>query len=93
MSIRIKGLFDAKFIHAITRMTVATIFMGVITYISVLLFQFNANDQSFLTTFPKFFIIVAISLSVYILFSRILKLYEASMVTKRIQAILFSRIN
>ena len=93
MSIRIKGLFDAKFIHAITRMTVATIFMGVITYISVLLFQFNANDQSFLTTFPKFFIIVAISLSVYILFSRILKLYEASLVTKRIQAILFSRIN
>jgi putative peptidoglycan lipid II flippase len=91
MSRRIKGLFDKVFMHAVARMASATGFMAVVSYMSVLFFQLGASDQSFLSTFPKFGIIVAINLSAYLLFSRLLKLPEATPVIQRLQTLLFGR--
>jgi putative peptidoglycan lipid II flippase len=91
MSWRIKGLFDAVFVHAVARMASATGFMAVICYFMVQAFQLQTGDQSFLATFPKFFIIVAISLSAYIAICRMLKLYEVDPIIRRVKAVLFSQ--
>ncbi|MEP6710358.1 MAG: murein biosynthesis integral membrane protein MurJ [Candidatus Saccharibacteria bacterium] len=91
MSRRIKGLFDLVFVHAIGRMLGATALMAVISYISVSLFQLQVGDQSFLSTFPKFTVIVVISLTVYVLFSRLLHLEEANPVVKIVNRLLFGR--
>jgi putative peptidoglycan lipid II flippase len=92
MSKRIGGLFDISFMRAVWRMASATGFMAVVSYIAVQVFQLGANDQSFLATFPKFIVIVIISLSAYVLFSRILKLPEANPVISRVKKMLFGRV-
>lgn len=91
MSRRIKGLFDLVFIHAIARMASATGFMAVVSYVTVLLFQLQNVDQNLLSTVPKFGVIVVISLSAYVLFSRLLKLDEAVPVIRRVRAIFFGQ--
>jgi hypothetical protein len=92
MSRRIGGLFDIGFMRAVWRMTSATGFMAVISYIAVQVFQLGVNDQSFLATFPKFVVIVIISLSAYVLFSRMLKLPEADPVMSRAKKLLFGLV-
>ena len=91
MASRIKGLFDRVFVHAIARMASATGFMAVISYITVQLLQLGVNDQSFLATFPKFTVIVIVSLTSYVLLSRWLKLSEAEPVISRVKSLLFGR--
>lgn len=91
MAIRIKGLFDKVFVHAVARMASATGFMAVISYITVQLLQLGVNDQSFLATFPKFMVIVIVSLTSYVLLSRWLKLSEADPVISRVKSLLFGR--
>ena len=89
MSFRIPQLFDAVFLHAIARMLSATGFMAVVTYIMVKIFALSATDQSFMTTFPKFSIIVAVSLIAYVVICRLMKLDEASLVISRLQKLAF----
>ncbi len=91
MSRRIEGLFDRAFMSAVFRMASATGFMAVVSYISVLLFQLGADDQSFLATFPKFITIVLISVMAYVFFSRLLKLAEADPVLRKARKLLFGR--
>lgn len=91
MATRIRGLFDILFVRAIWRMAGATGLMAIVTYITVQLFQLGANDQSFLATFPKFAVIVAVSLSIYVFFSKVLKLTEADPVIKKARSLLFGR--
>jgi putative peptidoglycan lipid II flippase len=91
MSRRINGLFDMEFVHAVARMAGATVVMGVISYITVQIFQLGANDQSFLATFPKFTAIVVISFGSYVLLSRLLKLSEANPIIARFKLLLFGR--
>jgi len=91
MSRRIGGLFDIPFMKAIWRMAGATLFMGVISYIAVQFFQFGANDQSFLSTFPKFVTIVVISLATYFLASKLLRLAEVDPILGRLKKLLFGR--
>lgn len=91
MSYRIKGLFDGTFMHAVARMIGATVVMGVISYATVQLLQLGVNDQSFLATFPKFTVIVIVSLTTYVLLSRFLKLSEAEPVIERFKKLLFGR--
>ncbi len=91
MSWRIPGLFDKKFVSAVLRMASATGIMGVITYITVQLFQLGADDQSFFATFPKFIVIVIVSLTAYVFLSRFMKLSEAEPVIVRARKVLFSR--
>lgn len=91
MSRRIKGLFDRKFISAVTRMASAAGFMGLITYLAVTILPLSADDQSFFASFPKFVLISAISFLSYFLLSYFLKLKEVNPILVRIQKILFKR--
>jgi len=87
MSRRIKGLFDSTFVHAVGRMVSATGFTAIVTYILVLLFPLNANDAGFLASFPKFVLIVGISLTFYIIVSRLFRLEESVPVIQRTKTI------
>ena len=91
MSRHIKGLFDKVFIHAIARMASATGFMALVTYFSVTLLPLSATDQSFMASFPKFALIVAISSLVYISICRMLKLHEVEPILSYAKKITFGR--
>jgi putative peptidoglycan lipid II flippase len=91
MSRRIKGLFDLTFVQAMWRMVAATGLTAVVSYVTVLIFQLGVSDQSFLATFPKFTVIVIVSLTAYVLFSRMLKITEADPILNRIKKLLFGR--
>ncbi len=92
MSRRIRGLFDKNFVNALTRMASATGFMAAVTYILVQILPLSINDQSFLSSFPKFVVIVIGSVSSYLLFSYMFKLEEVVPILSRVQKILFYRI-
>lgn len=92
MAVRIKGLFDKIFVHAMWRMASATGLMAIVTYITVQLFQLGASDQSFLATFPKFAVIVAVSFAAYVLISRLFRLGEADPVLSKVRSLLFGRV-
>ncbi|HMI09389.1 MAG TPA: lipid II flippase MurJ [Candidatus Saccharimonadales bacterium] len=91
MAGRIPGLFDMVFVHALGRMVSATGFMALICYITVQLFQLQSADQSFLATFPKFGVIVAVSGLAYLWFSKLLKLSEADPVLSKIKTLFFGK--
>jgi putative peptidoglycan lipid II flippase len=91
ISKRLPDLFDTEFMHVVWRTLTATAMMGVVSYIMVNIFQLQDVDQKFLETFPKFIMIVVISLGSYVWFSRILGLKEADPVIKRIRAVLFGK--
>ena len=91
MSKSINGLFDATFVHATVRMLIATAIMGIVSYICVLVLPLNATDQSFLSSFPKFGIIAAISGFVYISICKLFKLSEVDPIISRVTRILFGR--
>ena len=92
MSSRIPQLFDAVFIHAIARMASATGFMSIVSYMSVKIFELTVRDQSFLATFPKFFMIVIISFSSYVYFCKLLKLSEVDPVLRKLSSLTFGQI-
>lgn len=87
MSHRIKGLFDIKFLHAISRMVLSTVIMSIVTYILVSFLSLNATDRSFFVSFPKFAIIVAASAIVYFFMSWRLKLQETDFITSRVKQV------
>jgi len=91
MARRIPGLFDIPFVHAVGKMASATGFMAIITYITVQIFQLQNTDQSFLSTFPKFAAIVAISIASYVGVSKLMKLEEANPVVRKVMSIFFGR--
>ena len=92
MAKRIEGLFDKVFLHAIARMASVTGFMAVITYTLVSLLPLNASDQSFIASFPKFILIVTVSVVSYVIMSRMIKLTEADPVIARAKKIFFGGI-
>ncbi|UTX51483.1 murein biosynthesis integral membrane protein MurJ [Candidatus Saccharibacteria bacterium TM7i] len=89
MERRIRGLFSKDFVNALVRMASATGFMAIITYIMVLLLPFGADDQSFFSSFPKFAVIVAVSLISYIIICRLFKLREVNPIIDKVRKILF----
>ena len=91
MSKKIKGLFNKPFIHAISRMFFATCIMSIVTYISVTTFPLNATDRSFFVSFPKFASIVAVSLILYMLLSRMFKLEEVDPIISRAKKLFIHR--
>jgi putative peptidoglycan lipid II flippase len=91
ISKRLPDLFDTEFMHVVWRTLTATAMMGVVSYVMVNIFQLQDADQKFLETFPKFIVIVVMSLGSYVWFSRILGLKEADPVIKRIRAVLFGK--
>ncbi|HEX6257934.1 MAG TPA: lipid II flippase MurJ [Candidatus Saccharimonadales bacterium] len=93
MSYRIPGLFGKKFVSAILRMMSATGLMAIVTYISVKIFELNATDQSFSTTFPKFAIIATISALAYLGFSKLLRLSEVEPILRKVRQLLFKQFS
>ena len=91
MSRQIKGIFDGTFVHAISRMVIATGIMTIATYVCVRLFPFQSNDHSFFAVFPKFAVIVAISLSIYAAICRLFNLPEVDPILKKIKTFLFGK--
>jgi putative peptidoglycan lipid II flippase len=91
MSKSIRGLFSKSFISSIIRMIVASIIMGVITYISITIWPLEASDKSFLATIPKFCLILLISGVAYVALSKLLKLSEVDPIINKAKKILFGR--
>ena len=93
MSMRIRGLFDVQFARALFGMLLATVIMSVMTYISVKVFALTVNDNSIVTTLPKFVLIALISYATYLFVSsRVFKLDEAAIVTSRLRRLAFSQL-
>jgi len=80
MSRRIKGLFDTKFVNALTRMASATGFTALVMYGMVRILPLSALDQSFFVSFPKFALIVGVSLVAYIAICYVLKVTEVELI-------------
>lgn len=91
MSMRLKGLFDIIFAHAVARMMSATGFTALVTYGMVTWLPLQGGEQSFFTTFPSFALIATVSMAVYILLCRMLKLEEPVPVIRQVRRILFGR--
>ena len=91
LSHRTPGLFTRQFASAVTRMLLAGVITGVVTYGMLQLFQLQNNDQSFIATFPKFLAITIVSFGTYVLLSRQFKLVEASPILQKINDLLFGR--
>ncbi len=87
MSVRINGLLDRNFWHAVGRMASATGIMSVVSYVLVTLMPLQAGDySSFYISFPKFLFITTVSFSVYVVLSKLFKLSEANPVLHSISA-------
>ena len=90
LSGRVPGLVNRPLLRAIGRMAIASMIMGVIAYIMIQLFQLQSSDKSFISTFPKFVLIVGISATSYVLLSRVLNLKEADPILARAKHFLFN---
>lgn len=90
MSRRITGLFDRPFVNAIVRMASAAGITAIPTYIMVATMPLGAEDV-FFSAFIKFVAIVSVSLTTYIIVSRIFKLEEVNPILTRTRDILFKR--
>ncbi len=88
MSKRIKGLFDAPFVHAVARMASATGFMALVTYVMVLLFPLSAADEGLLASLPKFILISGVSALAYLALCRLMKIQEATPVIAQAKKII-----
>lgn len=91
MSQRIKGIFDTGFTHAISRMALATLVTGIVTFNAVKLFELTVSDQSFAATFPKFSLIVIIGLVTYVGVCKFANLEEANIFVNKLRSVLYSQ--
>lgn len=89
MAHRIKGLFDTQFVNGILRMISATGLMFVVTYIMIKTFNLTAFGESLFALLPPFVLIVAVSLTSYLVASRALQLEEAGPVINKLKYIIF----
>lgn len=92
MSRKIEGLFDKVFVSAIARMASATGFTAIVTYICVSTLPLSASDQSFFASFPKFTLIVLISIFSYLVFCKLLGIREVEPIISSTKKILFGRL-
>ena len=93
MNKRMPRLFNKEFLHAISRMLIATGIMAIACYISVVMLPFREADNSFYSAFPRFLVIVAISFLVYGAMSKLLKLTEVDPIILRLRRVLFARFD
>ncbi len=92
MERRIRGIFDQHFMKAVVRMVVATAITAVVCYTMVVLLPLAATDDSFLRSFPKFVVIVSVSMLAYTFISQLLRLGEARPVIAIGKKLLFGRL-
>lgn len=87
----VPGIFDNKTRTALIRMVIATLLMGIVTYLLVYMMPVRTTDLSFWSVFPKFALITALSFLVYLILSSILRIEEAGPVWRKIKAVMFSK--
>lgn len=92
MSWRIRGLFNAQFVHGILRMVSATGLMFVVTYVMIKTFNLTSVGSGLFSLLPPFILIVSVSLGSYLLFSRIFNIEEVKPVLQRFKDIAYSRV-
>lgn len=90
---QMKGkIFDKTMMSSLTRILIASVFAGVVSYFMTKVMPLRAIDNSFLSTFPKFCVICGVSLVAYIGACAILKIEEVRPVINKIREILFKNV-
>lgn len=93
LNLRSKGyLLSKSFMQAMGKMAIATLATGCVAYSMTKFFPLRANDDSFLSIFPKFCLITGVSFGTYLLAGFFLDLDEALPVMNRIKKILFGNV-
>jgi putative peptidoglycan lipid II flippase len=91
MSWRIPKLFGTDFLHALSRMVMATGITSIVTYLLVKQFDLVITYKSFWATFPKFALIATLSLICYVGVSKWFKLREAESVIAQVRRLIFAQ--
>ena len=90
---QMKGkIFDKTMISSLTRILIASAIAGMASYIMTKIMPLRAADNSFLSTFPKFCVICAVSLLVYIDACVALKIEEVRPVINKVRQVLFKNV-
>ncbi|MBQ6510522.1 murein biosynthesis integral membrane protein MurJ [Candidatus Saccharibacteria bacterium] len=85
-------VLNRSFWIGLFRMLITTAVTGVVAYLMTKLLPLRATDNSFLSTFPKFCIITAVSTLTYLIFSYILKLSEVRPFVEKVKKIVFRNL-
>ncbi len=91
MNHRIKNVISRDMLRLFGRMFAATVVTSIVCYFMVSLFQLQATDNSFLSTFPKFCLIGVVSVATYLGMSKVLRLHEADPILRKMKQLLFGR--
>ena len=90
---QMKGkIFDKTMISSLTRILIASAIAGMASYAMTKIMPLRAADNSFLSTFPKFCVICAVSLLVYIGTCVALKIEEVRPVINKVRQVLFKNV-
>ena len=90
---QMKGkIFDKTIISSLTRILIASAIAGMASYVMTKIMPLRAADNSFLSTFPKFCVICAVSLLVYIGACVALKIEEVRPVINKVRQVLFKNV-
>ena len=90
---QMKGkIFDKTIISSLTRILIASAIAGIASYAMTKIMPLRAADNSFLSTFPKFCVICAVSLLVYIGACVALKIEEVRPVINKVRQVLFKNV-
>lgn len=90
---QMKGkIFDKTMISSLTRILIASAIAGMTSYALTKIMPLRAVDNSFLSTFPKFCVICAVSLLVYIGACVALKIEEVRPVINKVRQVLFKNV-
>lgn len=90
---QMKGkIFDKTMISSLTRILIASAIAGMTSYAMTKIMPLRAADNSFLSTFPKFCVICAVSLLVYIGACVALKIEEVRPVINKVRQVLFKNV-
>ena len=90
---QMKGkIFDKTMISSLTRILIASAIAGMASYVMTKIMPLRAADNSFLSTFPKFCVICAVSLLAYIGACVALKIEEVRPVINKVRQVLFKNV-
>lgn len=85
-------LLDREFWITAFKMTIAAGIAGAVSYVLTKLLPLRATDNSFLATFPKFFVIAGVSLILYVIICAILRIKEVRPIIDRFNKIVFRNV-
>ena len=85
-------LLDREFWRTTFKVVIASSIAGAISWVLTKLLPLRATDNSFFSTFPKFFLIAVSSLILYIVICWLLKIKEVQPLIDRINKILFRNV-